>query len=556
MSTRSRRSVSRSSAQPEPQRRRVASKEQDTFEADAEMEARAEALFANASSDSHASATVFDTPLRQAREDEAHQIELLNKRLQYYILIMREREEMVLKDRAELIKLRKGNAVEVLNVRNEYEARISAIREEYETTRDDKAVRIEMKRLTRKIEELSTSIQRAKEDTASAEDRLAARNEQLGAAQSDNALLKEEIRRLNAELAAEKARHAQTAGLLDSARGEVTNVSKLYAEEQATSAALNTRLTSAGKELTKLRAQYDEVSRDYNATETSKVERERELRASYAAQLSAMVDEVRARCLEDVAEAKAAADERWGAEVAAVEQERDKALAELAATKSKGRDGDSVAVTLRNQVTMLNARVSTLETDNETLTVEVTEVRKELEQKANDVDTFRRALRECEEDREMLISVKIGIGSEIVRYRELLEKEEILLSQAGMAAVPISDRTPSQAYGDNTNNIVFLSSMVTDNVIRLKNGHIDAINLKNFILKTKKTAFKFPDVTAEADGVIAVYVGKDAVKRAAADKTNSIALPIPGCVIERDDFAALSDSAGREVCRVNLIKSA
>lgn len=574
-SSRSRRSVSRTpAAQPEAQRRRVASDNASPAAAAASASAKVsshdddddnddhqdldnevELLLANAPVGSGHNATyTVDAPFRQSRESEARALDALNKRLDYYIVIMREREKIVLNERAELDKLRRGNAAEMTRLRGEFDAKLQAMRAEYEDRADTKPLKAEVQRLYRVRDDLQKDLAASQADIESANDRLRERSDQLKAAQVEVSRLKDEARLLGSSLGKEQTDKDKTSSLLEAARERATELAKQLAEEQANAHAHQKRVAALTRDLKDLRAEYDTKSREHAEAEASKLERERELRASFGEQLNGMVEEMRVRYSNEIAQLKSGVDEASAEELAEARKEAEDLRAQLAAAKNKEKATEALVLKLKTETTMLTAKVATAETEAETYKANVDELKATLDDREEACDKHRAALGRLEVEYSELIGVKIDINQEIKRYRALLEEEEIRLQvdKAGAGRRDLfAESSPSTAYGDKTNNMIFMSGNVADAVLRLKNGHSEPIELKGFVVKSKTTSFKFPDTVVEPNKIVAVYFGKDAAKRSAGDKAN-VAFAAPKLSFAKNDAATLVDSYGRNVTHIDI----
>jgi hypothetical protein len=523
---------------------------------DVQLDDEINALIARApGSSGHGVAYDRESSFRQPREAEARKLDELNKRCHYIMMVNRERDSYFQKGHAELTEYRKDAAAVTSRIRDEHESKLIAMRQEYEERNDSKPLKAEIQRLARLIEARDRTIAEAEEDRERDASRIRGLNERVKADQGKISELEDQVRVFGAALS-DKDAELGSAGAADQRqRASAVQQAKALGEATADNAALRKQVGALKKDLNDMRQAFDTKSREHAESEAGKLERERELRDSFGKQLNSIVEEIRARSAKEISQLKANADEAMNEELAVLRKEVADRDAQLAAAEKRAAAQDTALLKLRSEATMLAAKNATLEAETEKAGEDLQKVQALFDDREVTCNKYAARLTALEAEYSELIGIKIDINKEIMRYRGLLEEEESRLQVSGKSSANkrdiFAESSPSTAYGDKTNNMVFVSSDIGDQVVRLKNGHSEPIELAGFVLKSKGSSFKFPDAVVQPNAVVAVYFGKDSQKRATADKAND-AFSAPKFSFGKHDSATLVDSYGRNVSQIDV----
>jgi len=509
----------------------------------------------------------FGSPsVRATRIDEVNNLKELNKRLEYYILCQRARENTAANLRAELAAVREKAKTDFLELRQLYEKRMNQDNSARDREREElAATQAEVSRLQRELAQAKARLEVAEQEkleiAEAAQQNLANYNE----AKTKTIDLEAEVERLtNALQMAEEEALAKT-GEAESARRDAA--AKLKALQAKVSeldklcAMKDSKLKLATSDIEALQKQYSELAQTAKDMEgvlmarfNSHLDREvKRLQQDYDNKLRDTLNDVKTDYDQSIGDLVSQVD--------ALRAEKDDLKRQLGQVSSENRDLRLQNRDLQAQVEAAKAREAAVREELDRISAEHKQELQHLQTKIEQVDA---RARDQSQVMSMLIDARVNLEEEIEEYRKMIEAEGRRVGKNFFASssggnVPDFSRLNSMtalrrgSASDSTYAVLITDIDVDGSYIKIKNGTAAPVDLEGWRIRSQKSrkSFAFPQIILNPREVLTIHIGTDAKSR--VQGPNELAWQVERAFHVSGDTAVLTDPTGAHISKVEVV---
>ena len=493
-------------------------------------------------------ARTVNTPTRRTRLEEKNHLQILNKRLEYYIFTQREREASTAHIREELDTVRNQAKSEIDDLRNFYEDQLA----NNVNARDKLATELikfkdESTRQARDLTNLRSNLGSLQDEKKTLESQLNDRNKEIRDLSANVMGLEDRLTSAERELSLLKQKlNASDIALTEARKSSADNANAL-SQERLRAEQLRQDLHLTEKkfedEIAHYQNELNDLLRDRNKVEEV-------LRKEFGNQLKDILAERQAQFEQEKLElAKDLRD--------AFDLQMSKYVADFEAMKQDLQDALHAKGDLEEQIQNMDTRTVELETTRDALKEEANRLKEQLRKQAADqkvvVDGMMTRFNELrdmflqkEEEFNTLMDVKITLAMEIKAYRALLDNEE---NRLGYALPRSIENQPI----DKTEKLLIVGFDLDGTFIRMKNGATTDISLDGWKLRSQSTLreFLFPNVVMKPGKMFTLYFGKDAEKKVSEDA--GISFAVNDIFAPSGDSGLVLDNIGRVANKIEFL---
>lgn len=544
---------------------------------------------------SHRSPRNYDTPARVARIEEKNEFASLNKRLEYYILCQKERDASSHGMRVELAALRDRARQDSAELQELYESKLQSTTRAKEKLGADVAhLHDENGRLSREVAELRAALDRINDEANRTDQGAKEKAKELKKLQQLNIELNDKLAQLQHDLTVARDANAHLQSSLNDARNAASTTSKKMITEQSQAKIQiekNTvKIVGLEQELADCKAELADLLKGRAGDEAR-------LRAEFGQQLRDLLADKHAEHSQAMDDLRDSLKNTYNARLRDVNEDLDAAKREIETEKRRTAEVMKKVTELKALVMDATAQKAALSDENkqlqEALRNQADRHADELADLNRELDIVKDAYRGKLDEITGLMDDKITLGMEIKQYRELLEQEEQRLGMHGhtryadnaSSSSSSSSSKSSRSKGpgnassssssssvtsttsvsvssnrqrtsaDTAHSVIITGIDLEGTMIKLRNGSVDRIPLKNWKIRTKKgrNEFQFPaNLVAEPGQVLTIHLGEDAKKRLTS--ASDLAWSLDGVFHPKGDNATLYNENEVAVSRVEFLK--